>query len=30
MSKTKNKENKLEFSDTVMKEKYETYCKQYN
>lgn len=23
------KENKLEFSDTVMKEKYETYCKQY-
>ncbi len=24
------KENKLEFSDTVMKEKYETYCKQYN
>lgn len=23
------KENKLEFSDTVMKEKYETYCKEY-
>mgnify|MGYP003309559128 CR=1 FL=1 len=22
-------ENKIEFSDTVMKEKYETYCEQY-